>query len=170
MANRLYRLIDVNHDEPILRTFILFVQTADVVLKYADTNFYRKTRLSVIKYMVLQILATNGGTMTPSQIAKWTFRGRNNITTLINRLKRDGLVRTDRKNKDKRIVSVTLVTKGQEALKQATPIAREIVDRVMLSITESDTVPVEKSLRFLRQNAYDGLVHLAERVQPQQTD
>ena len=167
MANRLHRLIDVKHDDIILRTFVLFLQTTDVVLKYANTNFFRKTRLSVIKYMVLQILATNGGTMTPSQIAEWTFRERHNITTLVYRLKRDGLVRTDRKNRDKRFVNIMLTAKGRKVLKQATPVAREIVNRVMLSISKGDTVPLEKSLRVLRQNAHGGLEHLAKRAQPQ---
>ncbi len=167
MANRVHSLIDVDIDSYILRTFILFVQTADVVLKYADANFYRKTRLSVIKFVVLRILATNGGSMAPSQIAEWTFRERHNITTLVDRLKRDGLVRVKRNNRDKRFVSVTLTAKGRKVLKQAMPVAREIVNRVMLSISEGDAIPLEKSLSVLRQNAHDGLEHLAKSAQPQ---
>jgi len=167
MANRVHRLKDVDHEDRILRTFILFVQAADATMKYANTYFYRKEGLSVIKYMVLQILATNGGTMKPSEIAEWTFRERHNITTLVNRMKRDGLVRVERNNRDKRFVSVSLTAKGRKVLKQAMPVAREIVNRVMLSISEGDAVPLEKSLRVLRQNAHDGLVHLAECAQPQ---
>ncbi len=167
MANSLPRLINVDLDNIVLRTFILFVQTADTVLKYGDAHFYRKSRLSVIKFMVLRILAANGGTMTPSEIAEWTFRERHNITTLVDRLKRDGLVRVERNNRDKRFVSVTLTAKGRKVLKQAMPVAREIVNRVMLSITEGDALPLEKSLRVLRQNAHDGLEHLANRAQPQ---
>ena len=34
MANMPHRLIDVNHDDNIVRTFILFVQSARAVLKY----------------------------------------------------------------------------------------------------------------------------------------
>ncbi len=167
MANRVHRLKDIDHEDRILRTFILFVQTADATMKYANTHFYRKEGLSVIKFIVLRVLAANGGTMTPSEIAEWTFRERHNITTLVDRLKRDGLVRTDRKNRDKRFVNVTLTPKGRKVLKQAMPVAREIVNRVMLSISEGDAVPLEKSLRVLRQNAHDGLEHLARSAQPQ---
>ncbi len=167
MANRVHRLIDVDLDNITLRTFILFVQTADAVLKYADAHFYRKARLSIIKYVVLQILATNGETMTPSQIAEWTFRERHNITALVDRLKRDGLVRTERRNRDKRFVDVTLTAKGRKVLKQTTREAREIVNRLMLSINEGDAVRLEKSLRVLRHNAHDGLEHLVKRAQPQ---
>jgi len=138
-----------------------------VVLKYANSHFYRKEGLSVIKVIVLQVLAANGGTMTPSDIARWTFRERHNITTLVDRLKRDELVSVERNNRDKRFVNVSLTAKGRKVLKHAMPVAREIVNRVMLSISEGDTIPLEKSLRILRQNAHDGLVHLAEYAQPQ---
>jgi len=167
MANRVHRLKDVDHEDRILRTFILFVQAGDVTMRYANSHFYRKEGLSVIKVIVLQVLAANGGTMTPSEIARWTFRERHNITTLIDRLKRDGLVSVERNNRDKRFVNVLLTTKGRKVLKQAMPVAREIVNRVMLSISEGDAIPLEKSLRVLRQNAHDGLEHLAKCAQPQ---
>jgi len=167
MANRVHKLKVVYHEDTILRTFILFVQAADTIMKYANTCFYRKNRLSVIKVIVLRVLAANGGTMIPSQIAEWTFKERHNITTLINRLKRDGLVRVERNNRDKRFLSVTLTAKGRKVLKQAMPVARDIVNRVMSSISEGDAVPLEKSLRLLRQNAHDGLEHLAKSAQPQ---
>ncbi len=167
MANRGHGLKDIDHEDSILRTFILFVQAAHTVLKYADAHFYRKEGLSVIKVIVLRVLAANGGTMTPSEIAEWTFRERHDITTLVDRLKRDGLVRVERNNRDKRFVNVSLTAKGRKVLKRAMPVAREIVNRVMLSITEGDAVPLEKSLRVLRQNAHDGLEHLAKRAQPQ---
>ena len=167
MANRLHGLTNVTHDDIILRTFILFAQTAHAVMKYGDAHFYGKSRISVIKFIILQILATNGGVMAPSEIAMWTFRERHNITTLVDRLKRDGLVRVERNNRDKRFVNVTLTAKGRKVLKQAMPAAREIVTRVMLSISESDAVSLEESLRVLRQNAYNSLEHLAKRAQPQ---
>ncbi len=167
MANRVHRLIDVNHDDIILSTFILFMQTAHAAQKYADAHLYAKGRLSVIKLIVLRILATNGGTMTPSEIAEWTFRERHNITTLVNRLKQEGLVRTERSKRDKRFVNVTLTAKGRKVLKQATPVANEIINKVMLSISEGDAIPLEKSLRVLRQNAHDGLEQLVKRAQPQ---
>jgi len=145
---------------------MLFVQTAHAVLKYADAYFYRKARLSVIKHMVLQALVNNGGTMTPSEIAEWMLRERHNITTLADRLKKDGLVRVIRNKKDRRAINITLTDKGREVLSQSAPVAREIVDQVMLSISEGDAVLFEKPLRVLRQNAHDGLEHIAKVEKP----
>ncbi len=166
MANMVYRLTDTDHDDIILRTFVLFVQTAHVVLKYADAHFYRKTRLSLIKYMMLQVLTANRGTMIPSEIAQWTLRERHDITTLVDRMEAEGLVRTKRHNKDKRSIDVTLTGKGRKVLNQATPAAREIVNISMSSITEGDAILLEKFLRVLSQNAHHGLEYIAKVSRP----
>jgi DNA-binding MarR family transcriptional regulator len=150
-------MIEVNHGDAVLRTFILFVQTARAVLKYADVHLYRKARFSIVKLIVLQALASNGGTMRPYQIADWTQTERHNITALINRMRQEGLVEAERDSSDKRYVNVTLTDKGREALSSAMPVAREIVNQVMSSISEGDAVLLEKLLRVLRQNAQHGL-------------
>jgi DNA-binding MarR family transcriptional regulator len=158
--------MDVGHEDTILRSFILFVQTAYAILKYADAHLYRKARLSISKLIVLRALASNKKVMTPSEIAKWTQTERHNITTLIERMKRDGLIRTERNPRDRRFVSVSLTDKGREVLRQAMLVAGEIVDQVMSSISEDDALLLEKSLRALRQNANHGLKYISKRSQP----
>ncbi len=159
-------MIDVDHEDAILRSFILFVQTAYGILKYADGHLYRKVRLSISKLIVMRALVSNNRVMTPSELAEWTQTERHTITTLVERMKRDGLVRTERNPRDRRFVNVSLTDKGRKVLMQAMPAAREIVDQVMSSISEDDALLLEKSLRALRQNAHHGLEHVAKRSQP----
>jgi DNA-binding MarR family transcriptional regulator len=166
MAEREHRLIDIDNPDATLRTFILFIQTADAVSKYADSLFY-KAGLSTIKFMILHILAFNGGSMTPSELARWVLRERHNITTLVRRLERDGLVTAERNDKDRRFVNVTLTSKGGKVLAQSTPVAKEIVNQVMLSITENEVASLAKPLKVLRQNAHSQLEHIAGHSQPQ---
>ena len=156
-------MIDVYHEDAVLRTFILFVQSAQAVLKYADAHLYRKARLSVVKLIVLQVLDSKGGVMTPSEIAEWTQTERHNITALVNRMKQDGLVTAERSSIDKRFVNVTLTNKGREVLRQGMPVAGEVVNQVMTSIAEGDAILLEKLLRVLRENAYKGLENSANR-------
>jgi DNA-binding MarR family transcriptional regulator len=137
-----------------------------VVLKYADTHLYREADLSISKLIVMRILASNKKPMTPSEIANWTKTERHNITTLIKRMKRDGLIVAERNPRDRRFVSVSLTDKGYEILRQAMLVAREIVDQVMSSISVDDALLFEKSLRTLRQNAHYGLEYVAKRSQP----
>ena len=156
MAKKGTRLVDIDLEDTIQRTFILFVQTTDAVLKYADASFY-KAGLSESKFVVLQVLAVNGGTMTPSEIAQWTLREQHNITTLVKLLEHAGFVTSERSSRDKRFLNVTLTDRGREVLSQALPVAREIVNQVMSSITEGDAVLLGRLLAILKQNAHHGL-------------
>jgi len=154
------RLIEVDHEDAVLSTFILFVQTAQAVLKYADAYLYRKTRLSVSKLIVLKALAINSEGMMPSKIAEWTSTERHNITALVGRMKQEGLVTTERNSSNKRFVNIKLTDKGREVIGQAIPVAEEVVNQVMLSITEDDAALLKEKLRILRQNAHYGLEHV----------
>ena len=160
-----HRLIDVSHDDTIVRTFILLVQTARSISKYADSRLYRKARLSVVKLIALRALASNNGVMTPSEIAEWTQTEPHNMTGLVDRMRQDGLVTAERDSSNRRLVNVALTDKGQEVLSQAMLVAREVVNQVMLSIDEGDAALLEKHLRTLRQNAYDGFEGFANRPQ-----
>ena len=158
--------IAVDHEDAVRRTFILFVQTAPAVLKYTDTHLYRKARISTIRLIALRALASNNGVMTPSEIAEWTQTEPHNITALISRMRRDGLVTAERNSSNKRLGNITLMDKGREMLNRAMPVAKEIVDQVMSSIDEGDAALLEKYLRTLRQNAHQGLEHIAKVEKP----
>jgi DNA-binding MarR family transcriptional regulator len=151
------KLINVEHEDPLLSTFILFIQTAQTVLKYTDAYLYKKMRLSVSKIIVLQALAKASEGMIPTELAWWTSTERHNITTLINRMKREGLVTAERKSSNKKFVNITLTDKGREVYNQSMPVAREVFSQVMSSITEGDAALLKEKLTILRQNAYRGL-------------
>jgi DNA-binding MarR family transcriptional regulator len=160
------RLIEIDLEDVVLSTFMLFMQTAQAVLKYTDAYLYRKARLSVSKLIVLKVLAINSQGMMPSKIAEWTGTERNNITALVSRMKQEGLVTTERNSRDKRLVNIKLTDKGREVLSQAIPVAQEVVNQVMSSITESDAALLKEKLKVLRQNAHQGLEGSANQAKP----
>jgi DNA-binding MarR family transcriptional regulator len=158
------RLIEIEHEDALLTTFILFVQAAQEVLKYADAYLYRKMRLSVSKLIILQALSRASEGMMPSEIARWTNTERHNITALIGRMKKEGLVTHERQSSDKRIVNIKLTDKGREVYNQSMPVAREVFNQVMLSITEHDTIMLKEKVKIIRQNAHQGLENSIERT------
>ena len=140
-----------------LMTFILFWQTAREVSKYIDTYLFKHAKLSTVQLIVLQSIDHNKGVMKPSEIAHWTHTERHNITTLVQRMKKDGLVRVERDKKNRRTVNVFITEKGRVVLDKTTPIAQEAVDQVMSSITDEDMSSLEKTLSTIRENAHQGL-------------
>jgi DNA-binding MarR family transcriptional regulator len=153
---------EIVSNDAALSAFISFIQTARAVVKYTDNHLYKSARFSMAKLIVLQALSHNNGVMKPSEIAEWTQTERHNITALVDRLKREGLVKIERDTSDKRTVNVIMTQKGRERLSQAMPVAKKVVDQVMLLINESDAAQLENILSILRRNADRGLRNLTE--------
>jgi DNA-binding MarR family transcriptional regulator len=126
------------------------------VLKYSDTILH-KFALSTIKFAALQVLAINQGGMMPSDLACWLGRERQSVTTLVQRLSKDGLVSVKRGFKDGRMARVTLTDKGIQVLSLATPTAIDIVTKSMSTISKSDLAVMAKLLSTMRENAENGL-------------
>ena len=152
-------MIDVFHknQDSIVQTAALLLRTARVVLKYADRCFYVNAHSSLAKYMVLQSLFINKGTMKLSDLATFTNTERNNITTMVNRLKKEGLVTTRQSRQDKRYVNVTLTDKGISVLNKLWPVARQLSETLTCSMTEDDLNISLKNLTPMYQNALEAL-------------
>jgi DNA-binding MarR family transcriptional regulator len=150
-------LSDRVSEETLQSVFILFIQTARAVMKYYNAYLYRKVHLSIIKLATLTVLSVNNGLLNPSEIAKITYTERHNITALVSRMSREGLVKTERNPSDRRLVNVTITDKGREVLLQATPVVREVIAQVMSSISENDANAMSKPITILRQNVHHDL-------------
>ena len=167
MAIKRKTYIDIDESrEPdtILRTFMLFYQTARWVQKFADSYLYKETGISLVQFIALKTLEANNGVMTPSGIAEWTQTERHNVTTLVRRMTKDGLIETKPDSTDRRIINVFITKKGRKALERTIPVAKQVIDRVMLSVNEDDANQVEHMLRCMRLNAHSSLIDMYKRT------
>jgi len=80
-------------------------------------------------------------------------------------MSREGLVKTKRDPDDRRLVNVTLTSKGRELMSKATPVVEEIIAQVMSSISEDNVAILEEPLRIIRQNTQYGLEGFANHSQ-----
>ena len=134
--------------------------------KYDDAYLNSKAGISDVQLIVLMALRKAPNvTVTPSDIAQWTITEPHNVTTLIKRMKKDGLINAERNERDKRFLNITLTDMGREVLSQAIPVAREVVKQAMSSISEGDAVLLEKQVRIIRQNVLNGLEQIVKRSQ-----
>ena len=88
--------------------------TADM-LKSSIEEALAVADLSMAKFGVLRILADAGAPMALSEVAERNKCVRSNITQLVDRLEKDGLVRRILDPKDRRIRRAELTVAGQEA-------------------------------------------------------
>ena len=148
------RIVEINHDDVIGRAFMLFIQTARAMSKETDSLFNKTSNLSTVKYIVLKALSLSGGTLTPTDLANWTGTGLTNITALVTRMQKEGLITYKRSDKDKRVVNITLTEKGRDLLRQANQVAQDIIEQLMKGVNKLKAAQLEKIMLLIQKNIY----------------
>lgn len=99
-----------------VKTCLAFLNTTADVYEALDTHFARYG-LSMGKFTVLmQLLQTGEQGLTPSECAERAGVTRGTITGLLDGLERDGWVKRQPHQADRRMLSVQLTPKGQQLL------------------------------------------------------
>jgi DNA-binding MarR family transcriptional regulator len=91
----------------------LAIQRAHNIVNRKVSKKLTKWRLSVPKYGVILQLYDHE-TLALSELSKLIFCGNSNLTTLIDRMERDGLVQRVNNENDRRVKEIRLTEKGKE--------------------------------------------------------
>jgi DNA-binding MarR family transcriptional regulator len=102
--------------------------------------------------------------MTPSEIAEWTQTERHNITTLVRRMIKEGLIVAERNKTNRKFVNVIMTEKGRTVLAETLPIAQQAVDRVMASISGEDSSEMAKNLKVMKTNSEEAFKEIVART------
>jgi len=146
------KMVEVTHDDPIVRGFMLFMQVAQAAQKYSDRRLYFESRSSTPVFNALQGLVNSKGVMNHTQLAEWTNTAKHNISALVDRMKGDGLVTTEYSHEDRRVSYIKITQKGREVFNQATPVHRKIVRGAMRDIGKREAAELESILKVMKRN------------------
>jgi len=109
------------------------------------------------QYGVLVTIEYLGESARPTDIARWSARSPNSISMIIDRMVKAGLVRRVRDRSDRRVVRVFITGKGENALKPATTVGLEFVQKLMLPLSDEDLSTFVKLLEIVRHAAFNCL-------------
>lgn len=125
--------------------------------KYIDIRSRRygqnRSRLDVMHTLII-----HGGTLKPSDLSKMLFRSKQTITQTIDRLERDGLVKRELADKDRRTRKITITRKGLDSIKANLPRTMEISNSALPGLSEEEIRTLSAILRRIRK-------HLIRQVQ-----
>ena len=110
--------------------------------------------MSSIQGTCLHALSVNDEGMRPTDLARWIITERHNITTLIRRMEKSGLVTIKRSKDNQKEVIVTITDKGKKVQKEAVPIAREIVSQLLSSFTNDDLIQMQRICKMMADSTY----------------
>ncbi len=105
---------------------------------------------------VLDVLMESGGSTTINQLVQITQRQHHSISTLIDRMTKQGLVSKSKGGSDKRRYEVAITTKGRELARR---MSRHSIEEIFSCLSPEEMTEMRDGLRRLTRRAYD-VLHL----------
>jgi DNA-binding MarR family transcriptional regulator len=117
-------------ENTVLRLWLLLHRVRDTLVLCEDSVF-GEYGLTMEQFGVLATVKGSGGSLRPVDLALLLERSPNSISMLVDRMVKAGLVKRTRDRKDRRAVNVSLTSKGDNALKPATPAGWEFIQKIL---------------------------------------
>ena len=139
-----------------LTTWLLCRQTHNLVFKCEDAVF-SEAGLTTQKHAVLAAVNYIDDPVTVTEVARWLDRNPNGISTLVDRMEKDGLVKRARDLRDHRAVRLVMTRKGNDIFKQATISGWELVQEILSCLSDEDIRTLNSLLDRMREKAFEYL-------------
>ncbi|MET3208469.1 UNVERIFIED_CONTAM: MarR family transcriptional repressor of emrRAB [Paenibacillus sp. PvR008] len=127
-----------NVDPQCLSTLVLFAQTAHEVYNGASSRL-SKYGLSVGNLKILIQLFLFDRALTPSELAEYSGVTRSTVTSVIDKLERDGIIRRSTLV-DRRMTAISLTEKGKQLMTETIPLFIQLFSDLLNEFTKEDHV------------------------------
>lgn len=141
-------------DEPAHEVLLNVYYTASMMKKRADA-FFSRFGLTDVQFNLLTLLYFQSGReggLSQAQISDMMLVNRANITSLVDRIEKAGLVKRNAHANDRRFNIVKLTTKGKALFEKVEPLYIEQVRGVMNALNEAEQNRLMAMLEKIRNN------------------
>lgn len=129
-----------------LNTFVKLVRSTNSVCNDVHNHFLGE--LTVSQFGILEALY-HLGPMAQKELAEKILKSPGNITTIINNLEKNALVRREVKNDDKRYYTIHMTLKGRSTIERIFPAHADIVLKRISVLTETEQHALGRLLKKL---------------------
>jgi len=137
----------------VLRLWLLLHRVHDVVT-LCEESILRDHGLTPEQFGVLASVKSDGGSLRPVDLALILERSPNSVSMLIDRMVKAGLVKRTRDRNDRRVVNVSLTIKGEKALEPATPANWELIQKILLRLSDEEKHGLADILEMVKCEAF----------------
>jgi DNA-binding MarR family transcriptional regulator len=114
------------------------ITVAGLLSKYADRVFTAETSISQTQYAVLSIVGSADAPVNESDISEKILRGLNSVSTMVDRLVKQGLLRRTRSEEDRRVNYLTLTKAGREKVEKGNSVHKQLIKRLTSIFTKDE--------------------------------
>jgi len=134
-----------------LNFIMSFIRTFDILNRYLEIELM-KYKTSPIRFAVMNAIVIHGGRMVPTAISKWVYRAPRTVTSMIDSLERDGLIRREPNTKDRRSINIVVTEEGWDETSKKAPVAEEMDRRALSCLSEEELNTLSGILKKLRRH------------------
>lgn len=131
------RMNDFQILDPVINAYVLLLNTSDIVSRHAEIEL-SKLGITPTQYAVLVTLKFCPKPPTLTELSQRLFRTKNSLTTVIDNMERDGLVKRVRDNADRRAIRVMATEEGVKLFESVRAPSRDLVYQIMSCYEEED--------------------------------
>ena len=129
-------MVNFEQENIVLRLWLLLRRVGDALMLCQDSVF-SKYGLTTEQWGVLTSIKSRGP-LRPTDLAALLERTPNSMSMLIDRMVKAGLVRRTRDRKDRRVVTVSLTSKGEEVVEPAVIAGWEFIHEVLSPLSDNE--------------------------------
>ena len=136
---------------PRYQALLQLLRTADAVWN-SSRIFFERWNLGPSQFNVLNLLLENPAGLSQTELSRQLIMHRSNITGLVDRLEKRGLVRRQEVAADRRAYRVVLTQPGEALLREILPRYYDGADRVWSRLSARRASELAADLRRVAQN------------------
>lgn len=123
-------------------------------LRKSADSFFKALGLTDVQFNVLMLLVYQGGDegLSQVQLSDMMLVNRANVTTLIDRMEKAGLVARTSHSDDRRTNIIKLTAKGKKVFEKAEPMYEQMIKKSMAGFSKNDLGKLISVLEKVRAN------------------
>lgn len=142
------------HNELVHKVWALLHQTADLISKYEEAEFKKKSNLTRQQYLILHAMIIIRTPVTITDVADRVERNINTVSTILDRMEKRGLVQRVRDMPDRRSVRLEVTQYGMEELVKTTEVGWQVIGNIFSTYLDGDMVVLAEAIGKLREKIY----------------
>jgi len=141
-------VVNSKQENIVLRLWLLLRRVGDTLMLCQDSVF-SKYGLTTEQWGVITAIKSRGP-LRPSDLASILERSPNSMSMLLDRMVKAGLVRRTRDRKDRRVVTVSLASKGEKVVEPAVIAGWEFIHEVLSPLSDDDQRDLASMLEIVK--------------------
>jgi DNA-binding MarR family transcriptional regulator len=129
--------INSESENAVLRVWLLLHRVRDI-LALCEDSIFAEYGITTEQFGVLAAIKSRGGSLRPTDLASILERSTNSVSMLVDRMVKAGQVRRTRDRIDRRVVRVTLTSKGMNAIERAIPEGWDFIQKTLSPLSYKD--------------------------------